>query len=67
MDKTSTPRIFNPTSCRALLEFSFNLTMGNMDEAYRAVKLIKVYFVCIVLYLTVSSPHPSFALSRESG
>ena len=26
---------------RALLEFSFNLTMGNMDEAFKAVKLIK--------------------------
>ncbi|EKX53449.1 hypothetical protein GUITHDRAFT_84428 [Guillardia theta CCMP2712] len=25
----------------ALLEFSYNLTLGNMDEAYKAVKLIK--------------------------
>ena len=26
---------------QALLDFSYNLTIGNMDEAYRAVKLIK--------------------------
>lgn len=26
---------------KALLQFSYNLTLGNMDEAYKAVKLIK--------------------------
>jgi len=31
----------NTETRRALLEFSFQLTMGNMDEAYKAVKLIK--------------------------
>ncbi|GMI07811.1 hypothetical protein TrVE_jg6403 [Triparma verrucosa] len=29
------------TTKQALLDFSYNLTIGNMDEAYRAVKLIK--------------------------
>lgn len=31
----------NGETRKALLEFSFHLTNGNMDEAYRAVKLIK--------------------------
>ncbi len=31
----------NAETRKALLEFSFQLTTGNMDEAYKAVKLIK--------------------------
>ncbi|XP_039255691.2 intraflagellar transport protein 140 homolog [Styela clava] len=31
----------DPTTRRAMLDFSFNLTLGNMDEAFKAIKLIK--------------------------
>ena len=29
----------------AMMDFSFHLTIGNMDEAFKAIKLIKRYFV----------------------
>ena len=32
---------------QAMLSFSFNSTVGNMDEAFKAIKLIKRYiFMC---------------------
>jgi len=49
---------------KALLEFSFNLTMGNMDEAYRAVKLIKVPLPPLPPSLSFSPPPLSLSLSR---
>lgn len=30
---------------QAMLSFSFNSTVGNMDEAFKAIKLIKRYFL----------------------
>ena len=33
--------ILDASAKLALIEFSFNLTLGKLDEAYRAVKLIE--------------------------
>ena len=32
---------------RAMADFSFNSALGNMDEAFRAIKLIKRYYMYI--------------------
>ena len=52
----------NAETRKALLEFSYQLTRGNMDEAYKAVKLIKRY-VCMYPGLFAPSKH-AYALSR---
>ena len=36
---------------QAMVSFSYHLTLGNMDEAFKASKLIKRLFVCLVDWL----------------
>jgi hypothetical protein len=34
---------------QAMLQFSYNSTVGNMDEAFKAIKLIKKYVIHVVI------------------
>ena len=36
-------------TCDAMMNFSFHLTTGNMDEAFKSIKLIKRYFLSMFL------------------
>ena len=40
----------NETAKFALLDFSFNLTLGKLDEAYRSVKAIDRHFSSAVCF-----------------
>ena len=47
---------------QAMLQFSYNSTIGNMDEAFKAIKLIKKYISSTIIVYNIDPRSTSVSL-----